>query len=73
MKWLHSKKPMLKYADYEGPQGDFAVIAGTAVPISDEALTALAKNAMLLALGEQANAASSSDAVLQSSATATAA
>jgi len=64
---------MLKYADYQGPQGEFAVIAGTAVPISDDALTALAENAMLLALGDQANVASSSDAALESGVTATAA
>jgi hypothetical protein len=47
----------IKYTDYDGPQGDFAVIGGCTKPIDDAAVMTLAQNAMALAVGTQAGTA----------------
>jgi len=43
---------MIKYTDYHGPQGDYAVIDGKYVPFDRAAALHLAQNAHLLALGD---------------------
>jgi hypothetical protein len=42
---------MLSYSDYDGSQGDVAVIDGCTQPIDEMALHKLAQNAMELAVG----------------------
>jgi hypothetical protein len=48
---------MVKYTDYHGPQGDYAVIEGQYVPFDRAAALHLAQNAHLLALGDPKRAA----------------
>jgi hypothetical protein len=59
---------VLTYSDYEGPQDGYAVVGGKLVSTEDPvAATALAQNAMVLALGDPeyvAELAAASDAAL---------
>ena len=43
---------MIKYTDYRGPQGDYAVVDGKIVPFTPEIARDFAQNAHLLALGD---------------------
>ncbi len=48
---------MIKYTDYHGPQGNYAVVDGKRVPLDYKAARALSLNAHLLALGDPKRAA----------------
>jgi hypothetical protein len=48
---------VIDYTDYDGPQGDYAVIDGKLVPFDRNAARRLAQNAHLLALGDPTYAA----------------
>jgi hypothetical protein len=48
---------MIKYRDYTGPQGDYAVVDGEYVPFTEEIARQFALNAHLLALGDPKRAA----------------
>jgi len=43
---------VIKYTDYDGPQGDYAAIDGKLVPFDHDVARRLAQNAHLLALGD---------------------
>ena len=43
---------MIKYTDYHGPQGDYAVVDGKIVPFDHDVARRFAQNAHLLALGD---------------------
>ncbi len=43
---------MIKYTDYHGPQGDYAVVDGKIVPFNLEIAHDMAQQAHLLALGD---------------------
>lgn len=42
----------IKYIDYHGPQGDYAVVDSRIVPCTPEIARDIAQNAHLLALGD---------------------
>ncbi|HEY5344661.1 MAG TPA: hypothetical protein VIJ66_13525 [Solirubrobacteraceae bacterium] len=44
--------PKIKYTDYHGPQGDYAVVGGEYVPFTREIALQFSLNAHLLALGD---------------------
>lgn len=48
---------MIKYTDYHGPQGDYAVVDGKIVPFDRNIARRFAQNAHLLALGDPKRAA----------------
>jgi hypothetical protein len=43
---------VIKYTDYHGPQGDYAVVEGKIVPFTPEIARHMAQQAHLLALGD---------------------
>jgi hypothetical protein len=47
----------IKYTDYHGPQGDYAVVDDRIVPCTPEIARDIAQNAHLLALGDPKRAA----------------
>lgn len=52
---------MIDYNDYNGSQGQYAVIDGAVVAYSTMVIDALAQNAMVLALGDPAYVAKLAD------------
>ena len=48
---------MVKYTDYHGPQGNYAVVDGKRVPLDYAAARRIAQQAHLLALGDPKRAA----------------
>lgn len=48
---------MIKYTDYDGPQGNFAVVDGKRVPLDYKAARRISQQAHLLALGDPERAA----------------
>jgi hypothetical protein len=42
----------IKYTDYDGPEGDYAIVDGKRVPFTPEIARQFAQNAHLLALGD---------------------
>jgi hypothetical protein len=48
---------MIKYTDYHGPQGNYAVVDGKRVPLTYEVARRISQQAHLLALGDPKRAA----------------
>ncbi len=44
-------KPVIRYRNYSGPQGDYGVVNGKTVPFTGDAARCMAQRAHLLALG----------------------